>query len=90
VATVTDGECQSCGASVPDGQTKCRFCLSNHLGGDATSTNETASTTFLGIVHLVVESTTFYGLFSGDKPYDPEKRSRFGRGIKECIGPAMK
>ena len=59
--TVTDGECQSCGASVPDGQTKCRFCLTNHLDGDATSTNETASTTFLGIVHLVVESTTFYG-----------------------------
>jgi len=58
--TVTDGECRSCGASVPDGQTKCRFCLTNHLGSDATSTNETASTTFLGIVHLVVESTTFY------------------------------
>jgi len=59
--TVTDGECRSCGASVPDGQTKCRFCLTNHLGSDATSTDETASTTCLGIVHLVVESTTFYG-----------------------------
>jgi len=59
--TVTDGECRSCGASVPDGQTKCRFCLTNHLGSGATSTNETASTTFLGIVHLIVESTTFYG-----------------------------
>jgi hypothetical protein len=59
--TVTDGECRSCGASVPDGQTKCRFCLTNHLESDATSTNETASTTCLGIVHLVVESTTFYG-----------------------------
>jgi len=33
----------------------------NHLGSGATSTNETASTTFLGIVHLIVESTTFYG-----------------------------
>jgi len=59
--TAADGECKSCGESVPDGQTKCRFCLSNHLGGDATSTNEAASTTCLGIVHLVVESTTFYG-----------------------------
>jgi hypothetical protein len=59
--TATDGECRSCGASVPDGQTKCRFCLTNHLGSDATSTDETASTTVLGIVHLVVESTTFYG-----------------------------
>ncbi len=47
--------------SVPDGQTKCRFCLTNHLGSDATSTNESASTTFLGITYLVVESTTFYG-----------------------------
>jgi len=59
--TATDDECRSCGASVPDGQTKCRFCLTNHLGSDATSTDEPASTTFLSIVHLVVESTTFYG-----------------------------
>jgi len=59
--TAADGECQSCGAPVPDGQTKCRFCLTNHLGSDATSTDESASTTFLGIVHLIVESTTFYG-----------------------------
>jgi hypothetical protein len=42
--TAADGECRSCGAAVPDGQTKCRFCLSNHLGSDATSTDETAST----------------------------------------------
>lgn len=38
----------------------------------------------------VEDLSRFYGLFSGDKPYDPEKRSRFGRGIKEFIGPAMK
>ncbi len=59
--TATDGECRSCRASVPDGQTKCWFCLTNHLGSDATSTDETATMTFLGIVHLIVESTTFYG-----------------------------
>lgn len=59
--STTDGECQSCGASIPDGQTKCRFCLTNHLGSEATSTDEMATTTFIGIVHLVVESTTFYG-----------------------------
>ena len=59
--TAADGECQSCGASVPDDQTKCRFCLTNHLGSDATSSVESASTTYLGIIHLVVESTTFYG-----------------------------
>jgi len=38
VPTITDGECRSCGVSVLDGQTKCRFCLTNHLGDDATST----------------------------------------------------
>jgi hypothetical protein len=35
VPTAADGECRSCGASVPDGQTKCRFCLTNHLGIDS-------------------------------------------------------
>jgi len=60
-ATESNTECRSCGASVPDGQTKCRFCLTNHLESDAASTNESASTTFLGIIHLIVESTTFYG-----------------------------
>ena len=59
--TTTDGECRSCGASIPGGQTKCRFCLTNHLGSNMTNTDEPASTTLLGIVHLVVESTTFYG-----------------------------
>ncbi len=59
--TAADGKCRSCGSAVPDGQTKCRFCLINHLESEATNTDESASTTFLGIVHLVVESTTFYG-----------------------------
>ena len=57
----TDGECQSCGAPIPAGQTKCQFCLTNHLGDDATGTDESMETALLGIVHLVVESTTFYG-----------------------------
>lgn len=38
----------------------------------------------------VEDLSQFYGYFSDDKPYDPEKRSRFSRGIKEFIGPAMK
>ena len=57
----TDGECQSCSASIPAGQTKCRFGLTNHLGDDAIGTDESVETALLGIVHLVVESTTFYG-----------------------------
>ncbi|RLM62609.1 hypothetical protein [Halorubrum sp. Atlit-26R] len=59
--TAAGTECASCRASIPAGQSKCPFCLTNYLGGNATSTNESASTTVLGIVHLVVESTTFYG-----------------------------
>ncbi|AWB28419.1 biosurfactant protein 1 [Halococcoides cellulosivorans] len=60
VSSDAEAECQSCGASIPVGQTKCRCCLSNHLGNEAVSTDETA-TTLLGIVHMVVDSTTFYG-----------------------------
>ena len=57
-----NGVCRSCGASVPASQTKCRFCLTNHLGGESSGTDGTASeATLLGVVHLVVESSTFYG-----------------------------
>jgi hypothetical protein len=34
----------------------------------------------------VEDLSQFYDLFSGDKQYDPEKRGRFGRGVKEFIG----
>ena len=59
--TAAATECDSCGASIPAGRSKCRFCLANHLGHEAIGTNETADLTLLGIIHLVVESTTFYG-----------------------------
>ena len=54
-------KCECCGVSIPAGQSKCRFCLTNHLDDEATSTDELADTVFLGVIHLVVESTTFYG-----------------------------
>jgi hypothetical protein len=54
-------ECESCRASIPAGQTKCRFCLTNHLSDDVTGTDESMKTALLGVVHLVVESATFYG-----------------------------
>ena len=57
----TNGECRSCRTSIPTGQTKCRFCLTHHLGDDATGTDGLMETALLGIIHLVVESTTFYG-----------------------------
>ena len=79
--TTTDGKCRSCRASVSDGQTKCRFCLTNHLGSDATSADKSASTTFLGIIHLVVESTTFYGAVAkGVRRGEPPLRQRGGAG----------
>lgn len=55
-------ECQSCGASIPAGLTKCRFCLTNHLGDTAADTTDTAQEpTLVGIVFMLVESTTFFG-----------------------------
>jgi hypothetical protein len=59
--TVAAAECESCGASIPASQSKCRFCLTNHLGNESTGMDETADPTLFGIIHLVVESTTFYG-----------------------------
>lgn len=57
----TQKECSSCGASIPTTQTKCRFCLSNHLDGtsDERSTSDT-EWTLLHVVHLLVEASTFY------------------------------
>jgi len=59
--TAAATECESCVASIPAGQSKCRFCLTNHLGDEAIEMDETADPTLFGIIHLVVESTTFYG-----------------------------
>ena len=59
--TAAATECESCGASTPAGQTKCRFCLTNHLGNEVIGTDETADPTLLGIIYLVAKSTTFYG-----------------------------
>ncbi|ADE02212.1 biosurfactant protein 1 [Haloferax volcanii] len=54
-------ECQSCGASIPNGQTKCRFCLTNHLGAP-TDNQQPADTewTLLHVVQLLVEASTVY------------------------------
>jgi hypothetical protein len=55
-------ECRSCGAPIPASQTKCRFCLTNHLGDSDTATTETGQeATLEGIVFALVESSTFYG-----------------------------
>ena len=50
--TAAATECESCGAPIPAGQSKCRFCLTNHLDDEATSTDELADTVLLGIIRL--------------------------------------
>lgn len=60
--TESESKCRSCGASIPTTQTKCRFCLTNHLGEYSPRTDaESAEETLLGVIHIIVESSTFYG-----------------------------
>ncbi|RZV12530.1 hypothetical protein BDK88_0067 [Natrinema hispanicum] len=60
--TETDTECRSCGAPIPADQTKCLFCLTNHLENSSSETDAPATEwTLLGVVHMLVESSTFYG-----------------------------
>ncbi|ELY73517.1 biosurfactant protein 1 [Natrinema pallidum] len=60
--TATATGCTSCGTSIPAGQTKCRFCLTNHLDA-APDDQDTPDSecNILHIVHALVESRTFYG-----------------------------
>ena len=59
--TADESECASCGASIPAGQSKCRFCLTNHLESADDQDTSTAERTLLHIIHIVVEASTFYG-----------------------------
>ena len=59
--TADETECASCGASIPAGQSKCRFCLTNHLEGADDQDTSTAECTLLHVVQLLVEASTFYG-----------------------------
>jgi hypothetical protein len=59
--TAGETECDSCGTSIPAGQSKCRFCLTNHLEAADDQNTLTAERTLLHIIHIVVEASTFYG-----------------------------
>jgi len=60
MATTT--ECASCGTSIPADQTKCRFCLTNHLDAPTDDQDTPDSECdLLHIIHALVESRTFYG-----------------------------
>ncbi len=57
----TKSECASCGTSIPATQTKCEFCLTNHLDGSEDEQNRSNSElTLLHVVHFFVEGSTFY------------------------------
>lgn len=57
----------SCGASIPIGQ-KWRFCLTNHFDSRSPIQPTPATEqTFLGTIHLVVDSSTFYGAVAKDR-----------------------
>ena len=61
-STTDEAECRACGAPIPVSQTKCRFCLSNHLGDTSTAAAESGQeSTLVGIKFALVESSTFYG-----------------------------
>lgn len=59
-ATAT--ECDSCGTSIPTGQSKCRFCLTNNLEA-ASDEQDTADVEydFLHVIFALVEASTYYG-----------------------------
>jgi len=59
--TADETECNSCGASIPADQSKCRFCLTNHLEAADDQDTSTAETTLLHVIQLLVEASTFYG-----------------------------
>lgn len=59
--TAAATECDSCGASIPAGQSKCRFCLTNHLEAADEQGTSNAERTLLHVIQLLVEASTFYG-----------------------------
>jgi len=58
--TADESECASCGASIPAGQSKCRFCLTNHLEAADEQGTSNAERTLLHVVQVLVEAPTFY------------------------------
>ncbi|SFL46920.1 hypothetical protein SAMN04487950_3911 [Halogranum rubrum] len=54
-----EANCPSCGTSIPPGQPKCRFCLT--LDPSDEQHHSDTELSLLHVVHLFVESTTYYG-----------------------------
>ena len=58
--TAAATECESCGASIPADESKCRFCLTNHLEAADEQGTSNAERTLLHVIQLLVEASTFY------------------------------
>ena len=58
--TTAATECESCGASIPAGQSKCRFCLTNHLEAADEQGTSNAERALLHVVQVLVDASTFY------------------------------
>ena len=59
-------ECRSCGASIPAGRTKCRFCLSNHVEPVDVDDDAADETALLHVVHMVVPAASRYAALAKD------------------------
>ena len=58
--TAASTQCESCGASIPADQSKCRFCLTNNLEAADEQGTSNAERTLLHVVQVLVEASTFY------------------------------
>lgn len=62
--TAAATQCESRGASIPSGQSKCRFFLTNHLDVADDQDTSDASWSLLHVVQMLVEASTFYGVIA--------------------------
>jgi hypothetical protein len=58
--TETDRACVSCGASIPAGQRKCRFCLDHELDVASEAGAGDTEQTLRGVIQFLVDAGTFY------------------------------
>lgn len=58
--TETDRACVSCGASIPAGQRKCRFCLDHEPDVTPESGAGDTEQTLRGVIQFLVDAGTFY------------------------------
>ncbi len=58
---LTAATCRSCGATIPAGQARCRFCLTHRLGDTASDEHTSPEQTLCGIICLLVEAPSLHG-----------------------------